>query len=243
MRRRLLYVCVLTLLALPPFAAAKSAASWAQAELKAVVAAGLMAKEAAARPNDPLTRGQLETIAAGISHVDPVVPATPATPVTMAALDARLVSALGLTDSAKLFTQAARNAGLAPPSPFGPQVHGGFDCSGFVWRVYKLQRYGDSGPLADTLQGRTSYAMSGEVPAAKRISLPKLQPADVIFFGAKGPKSKPAQVDHMGLYLGNGWFIHSSRYGVALETLTGGYLKRFAWGRRPLAEAGLVSGS
>jgi cell wall-associated NlpC family hydrolase len=340
MRRRLLYVCVLTLLAMPPLAAAKSATSWAQAELKAVVAAGLMAKEAAARPNDPLTRGQLETIAAGISHVDPVVPATPATPVTMAALDARLVSALGLTDSAKLFTQAARNAGLAPPSrfgteavvrllglrtnhpagqdrlelspsepatraeaaystarilrfgdwdsqslqelaesfvlptltpwqtkvlktatkligypyvwggesestqsPFGPQVHGGFDCSGFVWRVYKVQRYADGGPLADTLQGRTSYAMSGEVPAAKRISLTKLQPADVIFFGAKGPKSKPAQVDHMGLYLGNGWFIHSSRFGVALETLTGSYAKRFAWGRRPLAEAGLVSAS
>jgi cell wall-associated NlpC family hydrolase len=340
MRRRLLYVCVLTILAMPPLAAAKSATSWAQAELKAVVAAGLMAKEAAARPNDPLTRGQLETIAAGISHVDPVVPATPATTVTMAALDARLVSALGLTDSAKLFTQVARNAGLAPPSrfgteavarllglrtnhpagqdrlelspsepatraeaaystarilrfgdwdsqglqelaesfvlptltpwqtkvlktatkligypyvwggesestqsPFGPQVHGGFDCSGFVWRVYKVQRYADGGPLADTLQGRTSYAMSGEVPAAKRISLTKLQPADVIFFGAKGPKSKPTQVDHMGLYLGNGWFIHSSRFGVALETLTGWYAKRFAWGRRPLAEAGLVSAS
>jgi cell wall-associated NlpC family hydrolase len=85
--------------------------------------------------------------------------------------------------------------------------------------------------------------MSGEVSAAKRISLTKLQPADVIFFGAKGPKSKPAQVDHMGLYLGNGWFIHSSRFGVALETLTGSYAKRFAWGRRPLAEAGLVSAS
>jgi cell wall-associated NlpC family hydrolase len=26
-------------------------------------------------------------------------------------------------------------------SPYGPQVHGGFDCSGFVWRVYKLQAY------------------------------------------------------------------------------------------------------
>jgi hypothetical protein len=339
-RRLLLYACALTLLAMPPFAAATSATSWAQAELKAVVAAGLMAKEAAARPNDPLTRGELETIAAGISHLDSVLPATPATPVTMAALDARLVSALGLTEPAKLFTQAAKSAGLAPPSrfgtevvarllglrtnhpaaqdrlelspsepatraeaaystarilrfgdwdsqgleelagsfvlptltpwqtkvlrtatrfigypyvwggesetvqsPFGPQVHGGFDCSGFVWRVYKVQRYADAGLLADTLKGRTTYAMSGEVPAAKRVSLTKLQPADVIFFGAKGSKSKPAQVDHMGLYLGNGWFIHSSRYGVALETLAGGYAKRFAWGRRPLAEAGLVYGS
>jgi cell wall-associated NlpC family hydrolase len=47
----------------------------------------------------------------------------------------------------------------------------------------------------------------------------------------------------MGIYLGNGWFIHSSDYGVAITTLTGWYGKRFAWGRRPLAEAGLVSSS
>jgi cell wall-associated NlpC family hydrolase len=47
----------------------------------------------------------------------------------------------------------------------------------------------------------------------------------------------------MGIYLGNGWFIQSSGYGVALAPLTGWYAKRFAWGRRPLAEAGLVSAS
>jgi cell wall-associated NlpC family hydrolase len=91
------------------------------------------------------------------------------------------------------------------------------------------------------LKGRTTYAMSGEVPAAKRIALGNLQPADVLFFGAKGSKSKPAQIDHAGVYLGNGWFIHSSSYGVAVTTLTGWYAKRFAWGRRPLSEAGLVS--
>jgi cell wall-associated NlpC family hydrolase len=122
-------------------------------------------------------------------------------------------------------------------------VPGGYDCSGFVWRVYKLQAYPGSGGLASTLKGRTTYAMSGEVPNAKRIAASALQSADVIFFGAKGPKSTPAQVDHMGIYLGNGWFVHSSRYGVALETLTGWYQQRFAWARRPLAEAGLVARS
>jgi cell wall-associated NlpC family hydrolase len=65
----------------------------------------------------------------------------------------------------------------------------------------------------------------------------------VIFFGSAGPKSKPAQVNHMGIYLGNGWFIHSSGYGVAVAQLAGWYVQRFAWGRRPLAEAGLVSAS
>jgi cell wall-associated NlpC family hydrolase len=61
-----------------------------------------------------------------------------------------------------------------------------------------------------------------------------------VFFGAAGPRSKPAQVDHMGIALGNGWMIHSSRYGVALAELTGWYGDHFAWGRRPLAEAGLA---
>jgi cell wall-associated NlpC family hydrolase len=325
----------------PAYAAAKPGTSWAQAELETVVAAGIMAKAAAARPDSPLTRGELETIVAGLTHAPAIVPASPTAKVTIAALDARLVAALGLTDSAKLFTQGAKAAGLNPPSrfgteavarllglrinhptaldavelspgepanhaeaaysaaralrlnerdtlgmpvlaasfvlptltpwqkkvlttavrfigypyvwggeseftqskqsPFGPQVHGGFDCSGFVWRVYKVEQYADGGTLPDMLQGRTTYAMSGEVPAAKRVTLANLQPADVIFFGAKGPKSKAAQVDHAGIYLGNGWFIHSSSYGVAVTTLSGWYAKRFAWGRRPLAEAGLVS--
>jgi cell wall-associated NlpC family hydrolase len=339
--RRLAYVWALVMLLTlsPATAAAKPGTSWAQAELETVVAAGIMAKAAAARPDSPLTQGELEAIVAGLTHTQAAAPtSTASAKVTIAALDARLVAVLGLTDDAKLFTQSARTAGVAPPSrfgteavarllglrtnhpaaldalelspgqpathaeaaysaarmlqlgeqdaqgvqelaasfvlpaltpwqkkvlktavrfigypyvwggesefpesPFGPQVHGGFDCSGFVWRVYKVEQYADGGTLPDMLQGRTTYAMSGEVPAAKRIPFAKLQPADVIFFGAKGPKSKAAQVDHMGVYLGNGWFIHSSSYGVAVTTLSGWYEKRFAWGRRPLAEAGLVS--
>ena len=124
-------------------------------------------------------------------------------------------------------------------SPFGHQVHGGFDCSGFVWRVYKLQAYPNEGKLADVLRGRTTYAMSGEVPASARIPLAELQPADVLFFGARGPRSKPSQVNHMAIYLGNGWFVQSSEYGVAVAQLAGWYATRFAWARRPLAEAGL----
>jgi cell wall-associated NlpC family hydrolase len=338
--RRFAYVWALVMLLTlsPANAAAKSGTSWAQAELETVVAAGIMAKAAAAQPQSPLTRGELETIVAGLSHTEAAAPASPTAKVTMAALDARLVAGVGLDDSARLFTQGVKTAGLKPPSrfgteavarllglrinhptaldalelspgqpashaeaaysaarvlklserdtqavpelagsfvlpvltpwqkkvlttavrfigypyvwggeseftesPFGPQVHGGFDCSGFVWRVYKVEQYSGGGTLPDMLKGRTTYAMSGEVPAAKRIALANLQPADVLFFGAKGSKSKPAQVDHAGVYLGNGWFIHSSSYGVAVTTLTGWYAKRFAWGRRPLAEAGLVS--
>ena len=124
-------------------------------------------------------------------------------------------------------------------SPFGVTSRGGYDCSGFVWRVYKEQWYPGEGSLAATLRGRTTYEMSGEVPVSRRIPLAKLQPADVIFFGDKGPRSHPSQVGHMGIYLGNGWFIHSSEYGVAVASLDGWYRREFAWARRPLAEAGL----
>jgi cell wall-associated NlpC family hydrolase len=116
---------------------------------------------------------------------------------------------------------------------------GGFDCSGFVWRVFKLEPYADSGALASTLRGRTTYAMSGEIPKASRIAIAGLQPADVIFFGSSGSRSKPGEVGHMGIYVGNDWFVHSSRDGVALATLSGWYERSFAWARRPLAEAGL----
>jgi cell wall-associated NlpC family hydrolase len=122
---------------------------------------------------------------------------------------------------------------------FGVTARGGYDCSGFVWRVYKLQSYVDEGTLASTIAGRTTYTMSVEVPRSKRISLKNLQPADVMFFGSKGPRSSGAQVFHTAIYVGNGWFIHSSDEGVALAELSGYYKKNFAWGRRPLAEAGL----
>jgi cell wall-associated NlpC family hydrolase len=340
MRRRSVLPCaVVALLAFAPVSAAKAPSSWAQPQIQTVVSAGIMGTDVASfRPNEPLTRIALEQLAAGLTRTAPTLVSSPTAQVTMSGLDARLVNALSLSETAKLFQNGAKAAGLTPPgrfgseavarllglrtnhpaahddlellpneiatraeaaysgaqilkfsgwetqavideaatftlptltpwqqrvlrtavrfigypyvwggesetkeSPFGVQAHGGFDCSGFVWRVYKLQQYPNEGTLASTLQGRTTYSMSGEVPPAKRIPFAKLQPADVVFFGAHGSKSKPAEVDHMGIYLGNGWFIHSSGYGVAVAQLTGWYRTKFAWARRPLAEAGLVS--
>jgi cell wall-associated NlpC family hydrolase len=338
MRRRLALPCALfALLALAPASAAKSSGSWAQPQIKAVVSAGIMGTDVATfHPNDPLTRIALDQLVAGLTHTAPTLVTNPTAPVTMTNLDAGLVNALALGDTAKLFQQGVVAAGLKPPSrfgteavarllglrtnhpasqddlellpnqpatraeaaysgaqilkfsdwqlpavqsaaasfslpvlttwqqrilqtavrflgypyvwggtsekseaPFGVQAPGGFDCSGFVWRVYKLQAYADEGKLADVLQGRTTYQMSGEVQRSKRVPLAKLQPADVLFFGAHGPKSTPSEIDHTGIYLGNGWFIHSSGYGVAIAQLQGWYQQRFAWARRPLTEAGL----
>jgi cell wall-associated NlpC family hydrolase len=122
---------------------------------------------------------------------------------------------------------------------FGVTSRGGFDCSGFVWRVYKLRPFPGAPQLQNVLRGRTTYQMSGEFPKRQRIGSGGLKPGDLVFFGDRGTSSKPAQVMHMGIYMGNGWFIHSSGQGTTLMTLSGWYADRFAWGRRPLREAGL----
>jgi cell wall-associated NlpC family hydrolase len=125
----------------------------------------------------------------------------------------------------------------AAQAPFGSPAPGGFDCSGFVWRVYKLQQYAGATGLAHAIRGRTTMQMSAEVARRARLAIDDLEPGDVLFFGARGPKSTPAQVDHTAIYLGGGWLIHSSAYGVALAPLSGWYASSFAWARRPLAEA------
>ena len=128
----------------------------------------------------------------------------------------------------------------APQQPFGKPAPGGFDCSGFVWRVFKLEPFPGASALASVLRGRTTFEMSGEVPAAQRIrKAANLQPGDLIFQGDGGAKSKPAQIGHAGIYLGGGWFVHSSGSGTTLHPLEGWYRDRFAWARRPLREAGL----
>jgi cell wall-associated NlpC family hydrolase len=127
-----------------------------------------------------------------------------------------------------------------PQTLFGVSSRGGFDCSGFVWRVFKLQRYAGGETLAATIRGRTAAQMAGEVPRATRIRFEELEPGDVMFFGRGGRRARPAAIDHAGIYLGGGWLINSSRYGVALAPVENWYADRFAWGRRPLAEAGLA---
>ena len=126
-----------------------------------------------------------------------------------------------------------------PQQLFGKTLPGGFDCSGFVWRVYKLQAFTAADTLSRVLVGRTTYAMSGEVPRSARIAREALQPGDVVFFGSHGPRSRPSEVGHMGIYLGNDWIVHSSRFGTTLTPMTGWYETTFAWGRSPLVEAGL----
>ncbi|HSC91045.1 MAG TPA: NlpC/P60 family protein, partial [Gaiellaceae bacterium] len=194
------------------------------------------------RPNDPVTRAEAAFSAARILRLDGAriesVRAAAATFV-LPALEPRQRMILGRAFSFVGFPYVWGGESERRAGPFGPQPQGGFDCSGFVWRVYKLERYPGAEALADTLKGRTTYAMSGEVGRAERIAFAQLRPGDVAFFGARGPRSRPAEVDHMGIYAGGGWLVHSSRDGTTVTPLAGWYRERFAWGRRPLAEAGI----
>jgi cell wall-associated NlpC family hydrolase len=195
-------------------------------------------------PNDPATRAEAAYSAAQVLHFDDWEASS-----VQSLADAFALPALSDWQK-RILTTAVGRIGMpyiwggttdGPETAFGVTSRGGYDCSGFVWRVYKLQSYADEGDLASVLRGRTTYDMSGEVPRSQRVGFAALQPADVIFFGDRGPRSQPSQIGHMGIYIGNGWFIHSSRYGVALATLDGWYKREFAWARRPLAEAGLTS--
>jgi hypothetical protein len=116
-------------------------------------------------------------------------------------------------------------------SPYGTQAAGGFDCSGFVFYVMKMHfEY----PI--TVNERGAHDMAER--AKPRIARKDLQCGDLIFFAPEGPKSDVETVYHAGLYLGNGWFIHStgSSDGVTLNSLDASsyYKKYFAWGRRVL---------
>ena len=125
-------------------------------------------------------------------------------------------------------------------APLGSEVPGGFDCSGLVWRVYKLAPYAAGTELPDLIQGRTTFELSAEAAPAVRAGLARLDPADLLFFGPRGRRSEPAEIDHIGVYLGGGWFVQASGQGVSLAPLEGWYRPRFAFARRPLAEAGLA---
>jgi cell wall-associated NlpC family hydrolase len=125
-----------------------------------------------------------------------------------------------------------------PDSPYGHQAAGGFDCSGFVFYVMKMH----FGYDRITVNQRGAHDMAAV--AKPRITRGKLTCGDLIFFGPKGPNSSVESIYHAGLYLGHGWFIHStgSTDGVTISSLnTSTYYKQnFAWGRRVLTAAELV---
>jgi cell wall-associated NlpC family hydrolase len=111
--------------------------------------------------------------------------------------------------------------------------HGGYDCSGFAWRVYKL-----SGLSAGRkILGRTAAQQAGEIPKSSRIQLADVQPGDLLFFGSAhfDSTATEANVIHEGIALSGQWAIHSSDQGVYVLPLSSGWLaESFTWARRVL---------
>jgi len=123
-------------------------------------------------------------------------------------------------------------------SPYGRQAHGGFDCSGFDWWVMKM-KFGYRIPVVQ----RSAAQMAAG--ASRRIRRSRLKACDLIFFGPNGRRSPASSSYHAALYLGNGWFIHSSSAGVSLASIRWrgwDWNTDLMWGRRLLTRSQLRVG-
>jgi cell wall-associated NlpC family hydrolase len=102
---------------------------------------------------------------------------------------------------------------LGAPYAYGGSSPRGFDCSGFVRYVYA--HFGITLP-------HSSYAQFSD---GRRVRRGSLHPGDLVFFDSVG---------HVGIYVGNGRFIHAPHSGtrVRIETFAGWYGARFSGARR-----------
>jgi hypothetical protein len=123
---------------------------------------------------------------------------------------------------------------LGVPYRHGGTTPDGFDCSGFVKYVYQ-----ENGIKL----GRSSrdQALDG-----KPVELSELKPGDLIFFKMHQRRKAASHIDHVGLYIGNGQFIHASNNPRAREIKVdnlenGHYTPRIVGARRILDNEGQMT--
>jgi cell wall-associated NlpC family hydrolase len=102
---------------------------------------------------------------------------------------------------------ATATEAMGRPYVFGGTGAGGegFDCSGLIQFAYG--KHGIALPRRSTDQAREGRKIERE--------LKRLAPADILTFSNRG-----GQVTHVGLYMGDGRFIHSATSGVQVSTLS-----------------------
>ncbi|MEK7379406.1 MAG: C40 family peptidase, partial [Gemmatimonadota bacterium] len=116
---------------------------------------------------------------------------SPASPAAAAALRSTVVT-------------TARQA-LGTPYRWGGSDENGFDCSGLIQHAYA--QAGIALPRRSVDQARAG------VPVERRVDL--LAPGDILTFSEAG-----GQVSHVGLYLGDGAFIHSASKGIVVSAIS-----------------------
>jgi peptidoglycan DL-endopeptidase LytE len=110
---------------------------------------------------------------------------------------------------------------LGTPYVYGGTTPRGLDCSGLILQVFASEHL----PLP-----RTSAAQAQVGQAVER---GQWQPGDLLFFDTEGQ----GRVTHVGLYLGDGAFIHANSYEgeVTISALSEKYYaSRYLWARRVL---------
>jgi cell wall-associated NlpC family hydrolase len=116
----------------------------------------------------------------------------------------------GATEEAARVTASVVETALdamGTPYQWGGTDANGFDCSGLI--QYAYGQHGIVLPRVSHDQARMGSALDREVDA--------LRPGDVLGFAADGTST----VTHVGLYVGDGQFLHSSSTGVKLSSLLG----------------------
>lgn len=97
---------------------------------------------------------------------------------------------------------AASEEFMGVPYLWGGTSSKGVDCSGFTKSVYFM-----NGLI--TPRDASQQVFEGELIDTKS-GFSLLQPGDLLFFGEKGTDSTRERVTHVGIYIGNEEFIHSS---------------------------------
>ena len=108
----------------------------------------------------------------------------------------------------------------------GTSAEQGFDCSSFLVYLFKTE--------ANIHIPRTTAAMHRSTAATVKRN--ELKPGDAVFFKGNGR----GQVSHVGLYIGEGKFIHSPRAGknVRIDSLSNNYWNKNYTGAKRFHTAG-----